>query len=192
MTTTVTRVLPGVPAGGQFASTAHTEPSLALAPAPDFDYAFESGRGAELAKALKAMPSVPIRETIAAGTTADILRSSYPDYAADGTATLTRDDAVQTLNEAFRFLPAEQREHHVELIRFAVHVQMKHYADEEYVAQADHGYELLEDPANYAADEWVEQGQAENRDRWGLLADTAAYWAIRADNAASAKEVVRV
>lgn len=190
--TTITRVLPGVPAGGQFASTAHSEPALDLSPAPDFDYAFESTRGAELAKALRAMPAIPIRDAIAAGATADILRSSYPDYFADGTAALTREEAVKSLNEAFRDLPAEQREHHVSLIRFAVHVQMKHYANDEYVADADHPYELLEDPANYGADEWVEEGQSENRDGWGLLADTAAYWAIRADNAASAKEVVRV
>jgi hypothetical protein len=193
MTTITHRVHAGVPAGGQFTAPEHPEPAVALTPAPDFDYGFEVARGRELTAALLAMPAVPIRQAISASATADLIRDSYGDNFQDGQAPQSRADAVRSLEAAFPHLSAADRARHVELIRFAVHVQMKHWADTAYVVSPDHSYELLINPDDYAGDQDLEEnGHDENRSRWETLADTAAFYAISADNSASVREVVRV
>ncbi|WP_422759235.1 hypothetical protein [Paenarthrobacter sp. C1] len=183
------RVPAGIATGGQFAPVPHSEPSLALVPAPvdgpDFDYDFEADHGAGLSKELQALPRISAKAAINAGKVADLLRDSYPEYwtGEDG-APQTRAEAVKNLEEALCHLPRDQREHHIQLIRFAVHEEMKHWADRGHVLNPEHPYELLIDTSDYAdEDDLLDNGQDENRERWELLANTAAYYAVAADNA---------
>lgn len=49
-----------------------------------------------------------------------------------------------------------------------------------------HKYELLIEESDYRdEDDLLENGQEENRERWEMLANTAAYYAVAADNVAS-------
>jgi hypothetical protein len=101
----------------------------------------------------------------------------------------TRAEAVKNLEDALRHLPRDKREHHIELIRFAVHEEMKHWADRGHVLNPEHTYELLIDESDYSdEDDLLENGQEENRERRELLADTAAYYAVVAGNASSAQQ----
>ncbi|HEX9089779.1 MAG TPA: hypothetical protein VF867_19965 [Arthrobacter sp.] len=177
------RVSIGNPDGGRFTAFPHAEPALNLAPAgPDFSPEFEAARGAELTKALQSLPKAPIREIIRASKTTDMLRDSYPENWIDGEAPQSRPDAVRSLEAAFPNLPATERDRHVELIRFAVHTEMKHWEDPGYVLNPDHPYELLIETADYDSDDdLTERGQDENRSGWATLADTAALHAITAD-----------
>jgi hypothetical protein len=169
----------------------HTEPTLTLIPAlaggPDFDYAFEADRGPGLRKELQALPRISARSAINAGKVADLIRDSYAVYwTGDDSAPQTRADAVKNLEDALRHLPRDKREHHIELIRFAVHEEMKHWADRGHVLNPEHKYELLIEESDYAdEDDLLENGQEENRERWELLANTAAYYAVAADNTSS-------
>lgn len=178
------RVQPGNPAGGQFAATAHAPADVVLpaAQVPDFDSAFEAARGHDLTRALLALPKAPVREIIRASRTTDLLRDSYPDYWADGEAPQTRTDAIRNLEAAFPRLPQADRDRYVELIRFAVHTEMKSYTDPGYILNPDHPYEVLINTADYNdEDELLETGHDENRQAWATLADTAALHAITAD-----------
>lgn len=50
-----------------------------------------------------------------------------------------------------------------------------------------HKYELLIEESDYRdEDDLLENGQEENRERWEMLANTAAYYAVAEDNTASA------
>ncbi len=188
---TPNRVPAGITAGGQFAPAAHTEPALTLIPAPvdgpDFDYVFEADRGPGLRKELQALPPISVRVAINASRVADLIRDSYSVYwtGEDG-APQTRAEAVKNLEDALRHLPRDKREHHIELIRFAVHEEMKHWADRGHVLNPEHKYELLIEESDYAdEDDLLENGQEENRERWEMLANTAAYYAVAADNSNS-------
>jgi hypothetical protein len=187
------RVPAGIATGGQFAPTPHTEPALTLIPAPvdgpDFDYAFEADRGPGLRKELQALPPISARSAINASKGSDLIRDSYSVYWADGAAPQARADAVKNLEEALHHLPRDKREHHVELIRFAVHEEMKHWADQGHVLNPEHKYELLIEESDYRdEDDLLENGQEENRERWELLANTAAYYAVAADNFSSVQQ----
>ena len=187
------RVPAGIHTGGRFAPAQHHEPALTLIPAPidgpDFDSAFEKTRGAELTKELLALPAVSTRAAINASRTSDLLRESYPEYWADDTAPRTRTQAVKSLEAALPNLSAERRGEFIELMRFAVHEEMKHYADTAYVSNPEHGYELLVEAADYDSEEdWATTGQDDNRARWELLADTAAFHALSADRSYSVPE----
>lgn len=191
---TANRVPAGVITGGQFAPTPHSEPALALIPAPvdgpDFDYDFEADRGPGLRKTLQALPPISSKAAINAGKVADLIRDSYSVYwtGEDG-APQTRADAVENLEDALRHLPRDKREQHIELIRFAVHEEMKHWADRGHVLNPEHKYELLIEESDYAdEDDLLENGQEENRERWELLGNTAAYYAVAADNSASVQQ----
>lgn len=178
------RVLLGHPGAGRFAAAAHSPADVVL-PAvrtPELDAAFEAARGAELTRSLQALPKAPVREIIRASRTTDLLRDSYPDYWANGEAPQERADAIRNLEAAFPRLPEAERDRYVELIRFAVHTEMKSYTDEGYILHPDHPYEVLIDPAAYTdEDELLEVGHDENRQAWATLADTAALHAITAD-----------
>lgn len=191
---TANRVPAGVTTGGQFAPAPHSEPALTLIPAPidgpDFDYAFEADRGPGLRKELQALPPISARSAINAGKVADLIRNSYSVYwtGEDG-APQTRADAVTNLEDALRHLPRDKREHHMELIRFAVHEEMKHWADRGHVLNPEHTYELLIEESDFRdGDDLLENGQEENRERWELLANTAAFYAVAADNSSSAQQ----
>lgn len=185
------RVQPGQPAGGQFTATVHAPADVALpaAPAPEFDADFETVHGKEMTAALQALPKVQIRDLITASRTTDLLRDSYPEYWADGTAPATRRDALDSLHRAFPHIDSAERFRYVDLIRWAVHNEMKGYQDPSHVLNPEHPYEVLITTDNYAdEDELVEVGNDENRQAWATLADTAAFHAITADNAASTGE----
>jgi len=189
-TTAANRVPAGTITGGQFAPAPHSESALTLIPAqvdgPDFDYDFEADHGPGLRKELEAMPKIPARSAINASTVSDLVRNSYSVYWADGEAPRTRAEAVQDLEDALQYLPRDKREHHIELIRFAVHEEMKHWADRGHVLNPEHKYELLIEESDYAdEDDLLENGQEENRERWELLANTAAFYGVAADNTSS-------
>lgn len=94
---------------------------------------------------------------------------------------------MKNLEDALGHLPRDRREQAIELIRFAVHEEMKHRADPEHVLNAEHPYELLIDRAEYdSEDEFRVEGQDDNRERWELLADTAAFHAVNAGQALEA------
>ncbi|MET4143806.1 hypothetical protein [Arthrobacter sp. UYCo732] len=181
------RVPAGITTGGQFAPAPHSEPALSLIPAPvdgpDFDYDFEADRGPGLRKELESLPKIPVRFAINASRVSDLLRDSYSVYWTNGEAPQTRADAVRSLEDALSYLPRDQREHHLQLIRFAVHEEMKHWADRGHVLNPEHKYELLIDESDYRdEDDLLENGQEENRERWELLANTAAFHAVAAHN----------
>lgn len=65
---------------------------------------------------------------------------------------------------------------------------MKRWANPEHVLNPEHGYEPLIEASDYRDEEdLVTEGQVENRERWEVLANTAAYYAHAADTAASAR-----
>lgn len=191
------RVPAGVTAGGQFAPAPHSEPALSLIPAPvdgpDFDYDFEADRGPGLRKELEALPKISVRTAINASRVSDLIRNSYSVYFTNGEAPYSRADAVRYLEDALRHLPRDKREQQIELIRFAVHEEMKHWADRGHVLNPEHKYELLIEESDYRdEDDLLENGQEENRERWELLANTAAFYAIAADNASSVRPAAAV
>lgn len=187
------RVQSGQPAGGQFAATAHAPADVVLpvSPASEFDADFEAVHGKEMTAALQALPKIQIRDAITASRTSDLLRDSYPEYWADGEAPQNRRDALDSLHRAFPNLEPAERFRYVDLIRFAVHNEMKGYQDPSHILNPDHPYEVLITTDNYAdEDELLEVGNDENRQAWAHLADTAAFHAITADNVASTGERV--
>lgn len=186
------RVQSGQPAGGQFAPTAHAPADVVLpaALAPEFDSDFEATHGQSMAADLKALPKVQIRDLISASRTSDLLRDSYPEYWAGDEAPQSRRDALDSLHRAFPHLNPAERFRYVDLIRFAIHTEMKGYQDPGYILHPDQPYEVLINTDNYAdEDELVEVGNDENRQAWASLADTAAFHAITADNLASNGEL---
>lgn len=65
------------------------------------------------------------------------------------------------------------------LIGFAVHTEMKHHENPEYLLSLDHRYEQLVDLGNYPdLDEDPEAATTDNREAWALLADNAAAAAL--------------
>ncbi|MHA7209556.1 hypothetical protein [Arthrobacter sp. MDT1-65] len=177
----INRTPAGVPTGGQFAATSHTEPALSLAPpaapepeSPDFDAEFEAAYGAELTNQLLKIPKSPVKDTLGAARLADYIREAHPDYVADGNAVHPRKEAFDMLEGEFPNLTQERRKHHAGLIRFAVHNEMKHYSNTEHVLSPENDYELLIEKADYDnEDDFVSRGQDENREQWERLADTA-------------------
>lgn len=173
--------------GGQVAPTF----SLVNPPAdgPDFDYQFEADRGPGLRKELEALPSIASKSATNASRVVDLLRDSYSVYFANGEATRTRTEAVKNLEDALAHLPRGKRDKSIELIRFAVHEEMKHWADRGHVLNPEHSYELLIDESDYRdEDDLLENGQDENREHWELLANTAAFYAVAADNSAAVQQ----
>lgn len=182
----INRTPAGVPTGGQFAATTHTEPALSLAPAverapeaPDFDAEFEAAYGAALTQQLLKMPKPAFKDTRAAARLADYIRESHPDYIADGTPVHSRKEAFEMLEGELPYLDDERRKHYAGLIRFAVHNEMKHYSNTTHVFSPDNDYELIIDKVDYYdEDDMAYRGQDENREQWERLADTVCLAAM--------------
>ncbi|MCC3292991.1 hypothetical protein [Arthrobacter sp. zg-Y1110] len=156
--------------------------------APDFDEAFEKDHGPALTRELLSLPKPGARELIAHAAPAHALRESYPEYW-DGKAPATRAEANAVVEAAFPFLTPSRRGHLATLIRFAVHTEMKHWDNPEFVLSPDHDYELLVSASDYVDEtEFTEDGQDRNQSLWEELADTAAFHAA-AENAAAARSV---
>lgn len=153
-------------------------------PAEGYDTDAERHFGPVWTKELLAMPYVDLRERIASSGPADMVRDSHPEYWSDDRAPKTRTEALSGLIASFPNLSRSQAEHAANLISFAVHTEMKHWADEEYVDHVDHKYELLVEPSDYSNfEELVDRGQDDNRSRWADLANTAAAHALAANAA---------
>jgi hypothetical protein len=181
-----------VSAGGQFAAAAHAEAPLTLDPAgpqsPEFDHDFETAHGPVLARQLQSLPKVEVADQLAASRVADLIRDSYGEYWTDQQSQASRTEALAALAAALPNLTAGTRDRHMRLIRFAVHTEMKHWQDQSYVLNAEHGYELLIDPTDYdGEDNLLDEGQDDNREQWAALADTAAAHAL-AENTQSERK----
>lgn len=177
MSSVINRRPTGTPAGGQFAPKQYGEPALALG--QSIDSAFEAEQGKETLRQLQALPSAPLRGAAAASKYSDLLRESYGSYFADGEAEADRGTAVESLRQALSDLPPARRDEYVALIGFAVHTEMKHNDNPEYLLSLDHEYEQLVDLVNYPdLDEDPESATTDNREAWALLADNAAAAAL--------------
>lgn len=164
---------------------ADTESTTFHAPAAE-TYGTEVERhfGPHWTKELSALPHVDLRARLAAAGPADIMRDSYPQFWSGERAPKTRAEALSGLAASFPNLSPSQADHASNLICFAVHTEMKHWADEEYVDHPDHKYELLVEPSDYANfEELVDRGQDDNRSRWADLANTVAAHALAANAA---------
>lgn len=178
MSSAITRRPTGTPAGGQFAPVLHGEAPVALG-RHVLGTAFETAHGADMTRRLQALPDMPVRTAVAASKYSDLLRESYSCYFSNGEPEADRATATESLRQALGGLPAHRREEFVSLIGFAVHTEMKHFEDPEYLASADHRYELLVDAADYPGfDEDPATATEDNRAAWALLADKAAATAL--------------
>lgn len=178
MSSVITRRPTGTPAGGQFAPAQHGEPALVLS-RTEFDTAFESAHGQELLTRLQALPPVPLRDAVTASKYPDLLRESYGCYFANGQTDADRATGNDSLRQALSGLPVDRRDEYVTLIGFAVHTEMKHYENPEYLASSDHQYEQLIDFAAYPEfEEEPFEATIDNREAWALLADQAAAAAL--------------
>lgn len=177
MSSVINRRPTGTPAGGQFAPKQHGEPELALGQA--FDAAFEAVHGQDTLHRLQALPATPLRGTVAASKYSDLLRDSYGSYFVNGEAEADRGEATDNLRQSLSDLPPARRDEYVSMIGFAVHTEMKHYENPEYLLNQDHRYELLINLDSYPDfDEDPETATTDNREAWALLADNAAAAAL--------------
>jgi hypothetical protein len=178
MSSVINRRPTGTPAGGQFAPVRHSEPQVVL-DRPTFDEAFEGERGEKTLRALHALPANPLRGAVAASKYPDLLRDSYGSYFANGEAEADRGEATENLRQALSDLPPARRDEYVAMIGFAVHTEMKHYENPEYLLNQDHRYELLINLDSYPDfEEDPESATTDNREAWALLADNAAAAAL--------------
>lgn len=164
---------------------AETESSFSDAPpAEGYDTEVERHFGPHWTKELLSMPYVDLRKRLASSGPADMVRDSHPEYWSADRAPMTRAEALSGLAASFPNLSPGQAQRASNLISFAVHTEMKHWADEEYVEHVDHKYELLVEPSDYADfEELVDRGQDDNRSRWADLANTVAAHALAANAA---------
>lgn len=145
---------------------------------PDFDEGFEKAHGPSLTRELLALQKPAAADLIALSELADTIRESYPEYWVGDTAPRTRAAAVAGMNAALSALPNGRRDYLGKLIRFAVHTEMKHWANTAYVLNPEHDYELLVDPSDYSTeDSLLEAGQDRNQELWANLANVAAFHA---------------
>jgi hypothetical protein len=83
-------------------------------------------------------------------------------------------------------LDEDRAAHHLELVGFAVHNQMKHLANPEFVVGNDYPWEVQIDKADYATeDEFIEEGNSDSADAWEAMADTAMAVALKENEAAT-------
>jgi hypothetical protein len=168
-------------AAGQYAEKAHAAAPLTL-PAPPstvFDDAFDRDHGAELTRQLQEQAPVEVHERIRASAGSDILREAYPDHFADGQP----ERSVAESHEAFRALLGnlddDRAAHHLEAVGFAVHNEIKHRANPEFVINPDYAWEVQADRADYdSEDEFIVDGNSDSADAWAVFADTAMALAL--------------
>lgn len=153
-------------------------------PTHGYDTETERHLGPEWTKELLALKHVELRERLANSGPADLVRDSHPEYWSADRPPMTRAEALAALAAAIPNLTRSEAGHAANLISFAVHTEMKHWADPEYVTHPDHQYELLIEPGDYTSwDDLVDRGQEENCNRWASLANIAATHALAADAA---------
>ena len=160
---------------------------LPAVPSTVFDDAFDRDHGVEVTAALKALPGVAVHERILASSGTDVLREAHPDYFANGEAERTTARSHEAFRALLENLDDDRAAHHLELVGFAVHNQVKHLANREFVVGNDYPWEVQVDKADYdSEDEFIDEGNADSADAWEAMADTAMALALAENEAAGA------
>ncbi|HEX9227279.1 MAG TPA: hypothetical protein VF885_11600 [Arthrobacter sp.] len=159
---------------------------LPAVPSTVFGDAFDRDHGAEVTAALKALPAVEVHERILASRGSDVLREAHPDYFANGEAERSTAGSHEAFRALLENLDDDRAAHHLELVGFAVHNQVKHLANREFVLGNDYPWEVQADRADYdSEDEFIEEGNADSADVWEAMADTAMALALQENEAAA-------
>ena len=160
---------------------------LPAVPSTVFDDAFDRDHGVEVTAALKALPGVAVHERILASRGTDVLREAHPDYFANGEAERTTAGSHEAFRALLENLDDDRAAHHLELVGFAVHNQVKHLANREFVVGNDYPWEVQVDKADYdSEDAFIGEGNADSADAWEAMADTAMALALQENEAAGA------
>lgn len=148
------------------------------APVPDL-VPDEERRGADLTAVLLALTDPGVRARIAASNVTEFLREADDVYWMDGRARASAAASAVCFAAELPGLSDDRIDYWMSLARFAVDVEMKHWADELYVLDPDHPHEILIDLSDYLpSDDEQLEASMDNRDRWAELADIATHHAI--------------
>lgn len=178
-------------ADGRFTEMARPEPALELPVRTPlvFDAAFEKEHGEETARELLKQPKIDTPKALMAGPSVDLLRESYDEHFAYGAAERDRAAAEQLVRAELPHLSEERKNHWMRRIGFAVHVEMKHREDREFILHPENDWEVIIDRSDYGSDdELVDEGNDANLEVWELEANTAMALALD-ENAAAARAV---
>lgn len=134
---------------------------------------------ASFTKILMSLSDPGAKARIAASTTTDLLREAYAEYWMDGQAPASPSASLVSFTAALGGLTDDRQDYWLQLARYAVQVEMKHWADGSYALHADDGHEVLVELNDYLVDD-DDQAEAsrDNRDRWAELAETATHYAL--------------
>lgn len=136
-------------------------------------------REAELAKTLLALADPGVGARITASTTTELLREPYGVYWTDGLPQAGATESAVNFAGALPNLSDARIDYWLALARYAVQVEMKHWADEGYAHHADHAHEVLVDLTDYLDDDDEQlEASKDNRDRWAELAEITTHYAI--------------
>ncbi|MCO4263746.1 hypothetical protein NG697_12570 [Pseudarthrobacter sp. MDT3-26] len=146
----------------------------AAVPAPTSDE-----QEAGLATTLLALADPGVGARIAASSITELLREAYGVYWTDGLPQTGTTEAAVNFAGALPNLPDARIDYWLGLARYAVQVEMKHWADEGYAHHADHAHEVLVDLNDYLDDDDEQlEASKDNRDRWAELAEITTHYAI--------------
>jgi hypothetical protein len=159
---------------------------LPAVPSTVFDDAFDRDHGALLTRQLLEQTPVEVPERIRASVSSDILREAYADHFADGQPERTVAESHDAFRALLPNLDDDRAAHHLEAVGFAVHNEIKHRANPEFVINADYHWEVQADRPDYdSEDEFITEGNADSADAWAVFADAAMALALRENDAAS-------
>lgn len=159
---------------------------LPAVPSTVFDDAFDRDHGTEVTAALKALPAVEVHERIRASRCSDVLREAHPDYYMHGKAERTVPASHAAFRDLLPNLDDDRAAHHLELVGFAVHNQVKHLANREFVVGNDYPWEVQVDKADYETEyEFIDEGNTASAEAWESMADTAMALALQENEAAA-------
>ena len=144
---------------------------------------FENITGKDLIRAAEHLPRVSAkRSRRAADLLAQPLRESHKDFWTNPEDAEDRAEAFATFRRRLPALAPMTAEYYLALVAYAVHTEMKFRADPAYILDPDHDFELLIDPADFDTEEdLLGAGLEENLERLETLADTAAAYALWAN-----------
>ncbi|MEH0110576.1 hypothetical protein V6N00_12770 [Tersicoccus sp. MR15.9] len=163
--------------------------TITLADADPIDDAFEQENGLEMLAQLEALPQVKRAWDNDADHAIEALRETYPEYTGVPADAERRPEVLAGLRALFPDVDATELDRLIALIRYAVHVEMKHWNNDSFVIALDYGHELLISPDNYDSDdELVDYGNDQNREKWQDLTNLAAHraCALQAETAHTA------
>lgn len=143
-----------------------------------FPAAARAAEPANLAKTLLALSDPGAQARIASSATADLLWEAHTEYWADGKAQAGAPASIIHFTASLHGLAEDRKDHWLRLARYAVKVEMKHWANDAYILHADEAHEILIDLTDYLpSDDDLAEANRDNRERWADLADTAAHYA---------------